>query len=1056
MLSSVGMEQSSEKNFLTLISLMLLGLGASLVLLPEHVGVRTHNAVILWHNLTGVLCFLTALGLQLFTMVAAASWKKNVIKVMGGVLLIISGTMLYTGGQKISSILLMISGGIMFITIIPWAERFQYASSFHWGIVTLSFFAGLGLLFSIQASGSIIPALLVALFFITAFFSAVTIIVPEIKFGRLAQKSQILPWIGLWVVTAMMGMDNLIVPTAIIIMLLVERNIPWSRLIISRDDILSRRVVMIAAFVELSNLIFMGALLNIVMGGEVSVFTFTFTPRQASFVFFILSSAVLYYASITVVITTNGLIYELNKTADPHWDEENNPHAEEAQHWTRRLERYLRPFVMSAEGIRRRVQTDQIQMLSRQFGMEKNRNTQLLLLLELSQQLESQLDQPVSAQIAANMLERTINCGMISVLLHNPEEKNFTLLASAGKHAHIIPAGYQQTSSLGVVGRALRQRKTQIVGDCRLDTDFVAVSEKENSLSFVVVPLIFNGHIHGVITLGSETTNAFASLEVGLAESVAAELVRSWERSGYHQRLKGLIQTGSQLSSAPDPEATAREVAAISREVTEAKYSFIYVKLGQDQSYILRTSSGYAPSLQKSLMGEDDSSELFDLVLHTSQPFRVRDIRKYERTSHLTIDNPGLRSMLVIPIRWHNTNIGAIFSFGKQNEVFFTENDESLAELIAIQAGGAFESTWLQQELRTSLRVTSLLYRLSNQIIQSENIGDAAFDIAETAHKLSKNITTGIVLFDQYENIIAEVQVNDSGKMTETDHPIKMVHDSIQTGQMIHLAQGKNTLRSCMPIQTPIRSYGAVWMDTFDDPSKPAVNPNDLQALVTQAAIALERSLFLVESRRQANEIREAYDMLEKTYDQTLAALTSALDARDRETEGHSMRVTKLAVKLGETLGYSTEQLKILERGSILHDIGKIGISDSILHKPGPLNEEEWKIMRLHPGIGARIVKGIPFLEDTIELIECHQERWDGSGYPFGYVGEDIPELARLFSVIDAFDALTSICPYRQKISKNEALEYLKEQAGISFDPAMVEAFANMMENHPAILKEIE
>jgi HD-GYP domain-containing protein (c-di-GMP phosphodiesterase class II) len=112
--------------------------------------------------------------------------------------------------------------------------------------------------------------------------------------------------------------------------------------------------------------------------------------------------------------------------------------------------------------------------------------------------------------------------------------------------------------------------------------------------------------------------------------------------------------------------------------------------------------------------------------------------------------------------------------------------------------------------------------------------------------------------------------------------------------------------------------------------------------------------------------------------------------------------------------------------------------------------------MRLHPGIGARIVSGIPFLEDTIQLIECHQERWDGSGYPFGYKGEEIPELARLFSVIDAFDALTSTRPYRKKISKEEAIEYLKEQAGISFDPAMVEAFEKMMKDHPKIMDEFE
>ena len=193
--------------------------------------------------------------------------------------------------------------------------------------------------------------------------------------------------------------------------------------------------------------------------------------------------------------------------------------------------------------------------------------------------------------------------------------------------------------------------------------------------------------------------------------------------------------------------------------------------------------------------------------------------------------------------------------------------------------------------------------------------------------------------------------------------------------------------------------------------------------------------------------------MLELTYDQTLASLTAALDARDRETEGHSMRVTKLAVKLGESLGYNAKQLKILERGSLLHDIGKIGISDTILHKPGPLTEKEWEIMRLHPDIGARIVEGIPFLEETIPLIKHHQERWDGTGYPGKLKGTDIPALARLFSVIDAFDALTSNRPYRQKISKDEAIEYLKEMSGIHFDRAMVSYFETLLNQNPELLK---
>jgi putative nucleotidyltransferase with HDIG domain len=171
----------------------------------------------------------------------------------------------------------------------------------------------------------------------------------------------------------------------------------------------------------------------------------------------------------------------------------------------------------------------------------------------------------------------------------------------------------------------------------------------------------------------------------------------------------------------------------------------------------------------------------------------------------------------------------------------------------------------------------------------------------------------------------------------------------------------------------------------------------------------------------------------------------SSLDARDRETEGHSIRVSHLSTKLGKILGMNERELKILERGALLHDLGKIGISDTILHKPGKLTEEEWEIMKLHPAIGAHIVEGIPFLQETIPLIKHHQERWDGTGYPGGLKGEQIPLMARIFSIIDAFDALTTFRPYREKIPQFEAIDYIRENAGILFDPYLVDIFEKMM-----------
>jgi putative nucleotidyltransferase with HDIG domain len=227
-------------------------------------------------------------------------------------------------------------------------------------------------------------------------------------------------------------------------------------------------------------------------------------------------------------------------------------------------------------------------------------------------------------------------------------------------------------------------------------------------------------------------------------------------------------------------------------------------------------------------------------------------------------------------------------------------------------------------------------------------------------------------------------------------------------------------------------------------PESRGQNFANIQLMANQAAVSLERVNLLAESRRQAREIIAAYEELEATYDQTLKALMSALDARDRETEGHSMRVSKLACLLGEKIGLNSDQLKALERGALLHDIGKIGISDSILHKPGKLTDDEWKIMRLHPDIGARIVERIPFLQECMYVVRYHHERWDGSGYPLGITGNDIPIHARIFAVVDVFDALTSNRVYRKRSSPDEAIQYLREESGRLFDGEIVEALSQL------------
>ncbi len=685
-----------------------------------------------------------------------------------------------------------------------------------------------------------------------------------------------------------------------------------------------------------------------------------------------------------------------------------------------------------------RALNEQIAVISRKLNAEKRRTTQLTFLNELSQQLESELDPPVAAQLAVNMLERATDCSVVALMLHEQENREFVSLATAGSNVTVIPPGYRQNSERGLLGRVARLKKTQLVNDTSIDPDFIRVND-EKTMSEIVVPIMQNGQIKGLIEVCSEKPYGFSSVDVNIVEGAARELTRAWERSSYNHRLTELIQAGISLTTLLDPPAAVHEIALLARKTLEAR--FVFITLLDQQGNFSRTAyAGDAPKLLKALNTNPTHEPLLQAALNATKPFRVRDLRKYTNANNIEIDHGGLRSAIAIPIRLHRLSIGTIIAFGKHEGVFFSENDESLADLLSSQAAAAIESSWLYQELRTTLNTTSLLYQLSLDVTQTEELSNAAELIAQAAHRATNARETGIVLLSKTGDVQVEVELDESGFHARRKHPMETIDQAIQTGQSIFVSVEKGTL-VCYPLLTKARTIGVLWMDI---PESRGQNFANIQTLANQAAVTLERSILLSESRMQAKQIEAAYEELQATYDQTLSALMSALDARDRETEGHSTRVSRLACMMGEAMGLNPQQLKALERGSLLHDIGKIGISDSILHKPGKLTEDEWKIMRVHPDIGARIVERIPFLQECMPVVRYHHERWNGSGYPVGLKENDIPLHARIFAVADVFDALTSKRSYRSKSTPDEAVQYLREQSDILFDPEIVQALARL------------
>ena len=287
---------------------------------------------------------------------------------------------------------------------------------------------------------------------------------------------------------------------------------------------------------------------------------------------------------------------------------------------------------------------------------------------------------------------------------------------------------------------------------------------------------------------------------------------------------------------------------------------------------------------------------------------------------------------------------------------------------------------------------------------------------------------------DEFQLVISDITMPGMSGLDMIPHVKELAPDTV-----VVMISGMQTVESAI---------GALRLGAFDYLMKPF----DLRQVEAVVKRALEYHDLVVAKQRYENHLEElveqrtaeldrALNSLEGAYRSTLKALTAALETRDSETHGHSERVVSYSLRLGREYGLNSAEMKALEFGSLLHDIGKIGVPDSILRKPAKLTEEEWVRMREHPLHGQQILRGIEFLQGAARVVAQHHEKWDGTGYPLGLRSEEIDICARIFAVADAFDAITSDRVYRRGKPYEAAAQELDDWAGRQFDPKVVKAF---------------
>ena len=417
--------------------------------------------------------------------------------------------------------------------------------------------------------------------------------------------------------------------------------------------------------------------------------------------------------------------------------------------------------------------------------------------------------------------------------------------------------------------------------------------------------------------------------------------------------------------------------------------------------------------------------------------------------AYRTYFNIDVRNMIGIPLVSRGKLLGEINVINRVGESTFTHADYDFVHELSRHIAVTVQNTQVYERQNRSTGRQKLLNQISRHLHQTLDIDELIPRIFIEVNKAINAEAQSIWLVDEEAGVIKcrFARGPSAESMKGLSVPLNtpsIVGTSVSKQESVIIKDAQNdprharsvdaktgfVTRSLMtvPLVLEDKSIGAIQ----------AVNKRDGQ-LFTKDDLALFRSI--ADSAALAVNNAQLVADLQTSYDLTLDALSAALDLRDRETEGHSRRVVEYTACLAEKIGLNKESIKNIRRGALIHDIGKIGVPDAVLHKPGTLDAEERNIINRHPLAGYNMLSGIPYLREEIQIVICHQEKWDGTGYPHGLRGEEIPIGARLFAIADTFDALTSDRPYRQGCSYETARGIIEEESGRQFDPQAVEAF---------------
>jgi PAS domain S-box-containing protein/putative nucleotidyltransferase with HDIG domain len=543
-----------------------------------------------------------------------------------------------------------------------------------------------------------------------------------------------------------------------------------------------------------------------------------------------------------------------------------------------------------------------------------------------------------------------------------------------------------------------------------------------------------------------------------VAEAVAHDITeRKQAEEALRQhaaQLEALRQVGLELTAQLDLDALLLSIVSRAVELVKGVSGGLYLYRPEEDALEWAVAVGpiLTPIGTFLCQGEGLSGKVWE----TGEPLIVDDYQAWEGQAAVYEGYP-FRALVGVPVHWGDEFLG-VLDVRADPPHTFSPADAELLSLFATQAAIAIRNARLHEETRRRLEYMRALRSVDTAITASMDLHPTLNTLLDQAISQLQVDAATVLLFNPHMQTLEHA----AGRGFRTD---ALQHTSLRLGEgqagraalehrmvsITDLHEARNAFARAPLLDmenfvayfaVPLIAKGQIKgvLEIFHraplDPDEEWLN--FLEALATQAAIALDNATLFADLQRANVELTQAYDT-------TLAGWAHALELRDKETKGHTERVTDMALRLARAMGMRDEDLTHLRRGALLHDIGKMAIPDAILHKHDSLTDEEREIMREHPVYAYEMLSPIAYLRQALDIPYCHHERWNGTGYPRGLKGENIPLAARIFAVVDVWEALLSDRPYRAAWPEDKVIEYIREQAGKQFDPKVVEAFLGVL-----------